>query len=177
MSSVAIAFAVLDQGGTATDLGMVFAALAAACGAGDALLTPALAALTLDITSAADVRGAVRGGRGAGGRGPGLRWGPSSATAEQRLLPSRVLARVGAFQRVSAFALGPLAFAAAGPAAGLLGARTVLGFGAVWSTVSCAFVLALPAVRMAGHEPAERPASRGCPAGPGAAGHGGPSGG
>jgi hypothetical protein len=48
---------------------------------------------------------------------------------------------------VTAFAFGPLAFAAAGPAAALFGARAVLGFGAAWSTVSCAIVLALPAVR------------------------------
>jgi hypothetical protein len=48
---------------------------------------------------------------------------------------------------VTAFAFGPLAFAAAGPAAALFGARAVLGFGAAWSTVSCAIVFALPAVR------------------------------
>ena len=64
---------------------------------------------------------------------------------------------------------------AAGPAAGLLGARTVLGFGAVWSAVSCAFVLARPAVRMAGHEPAERHVSRGGPVGGAAPRYGGPS--
>jgi MFS family permease len=73
--------------------------------------------------------------------------GTFAAAAEQQQLPAGVLARVSAFQTVTAFAFGPLAFAAAGPAAALFGARAVLGFGAAWSTVSCAIVLALPAVR------------------------------
>ena len=73
--------------------------------------------------------------------------GTFAAAAEQQQLPPGVLARVSAFQTVTAFAFGPLAFAAAGPAAAVLGAGTVLGFGAAWSTLSCAAVLALPAVR------------------------------
>ena len=52
-----------------------------------------------------------------------------------------------------AFAFGPLAFAAAGPVAAVVGARTVLGFGATWSTVSCAAVLVLPAVRPSRDQP------------------------
>jgi len=62
-------------------------------------------------------------------------------------VPAGALARVSAFQTVTAFAFGPLAFAAAGPVAGVLGARAVLGFGATWSTLSTAAVLMLPAVR------------------------------
>ena len=73
--------------------------------------------------------------------------GTFAAAAEQQQLPPGVLARVSAFQTVTAFAFGPLAFAAAGPVAAVLGAGTVLGFGAAWSTLSCAVVLALPAVR------------------------------
>ena len=73
--------------------------------------------------------------------------GTFAAAAEQQQLPAGVLARVSAFQTVTAFAFGPLAFAAAGPAAALFGAGAVLGFGAAWSTVSCTIVLALPAVR------------------------------
>ena len=73
--------------------------------------------------------------------------GTFAAAAEQQQLPAGVLARVSAFQTVTAFAFGPLAFAAAGPVAAVLGAGTVLGFGAAWSTLSCAVVLALPAVR------------------------------
>jgi MFS family permease len=73
--------------------------------------------------------------------------GTFAAAAEQQQLPPGVLSRVSAFQAVAAFAFGPVAFAAAGPLAAVLGARAVLGFGAAWSTVSCAVVLALPAVR------------------------------
>jgi predicted MFS family arabinose efflux permease len=88
----------------------------------------------------------VAAGALAAGTGSALA-GTFSAAAEQQQLPAGVLARVTAFQVVTAFAFGPLAFAAAGPVAAVLGARTVLGFGAVWSTLSCAVVLALPAVR------------------------------
>jgi MFS family permease len=88
----------------------------------------------------------VAAGALAAGTGSALA-GTFSAAAEQQQLPAGVLARVTAFQGVTAFAFGPLAFAAAGPVAAVLGARTVLGFGAVWSTLSCAVVLALPAVR------------------------------
>jgi hypothetical protein len=88
----------------------------------------------------------VAAGALAAGTGSALA-GTFSAAAEQQQLPAGVLARVSAFQAVTAFSLGPLAFAAAGPVAALLGARAVLGFGAAWSTVSCAVVLALPAVR------------------------------
>ena len=76
--------------------------------------------------------------------------GALGTTAEQQQLPSAALARVTAIQTVSAFALGPLSFAAAGPVAAVLGARAVLGFGAVWCTLSTAAVLALPAVRAVG---------------------------
>jgi hypothetical protein len=48
------------------------------------------------------------------------------------------------------FTLGPLSFAAAGPVAAVLGASAMLGFGAVWCTLSTAVVLALPAVRAVG---------------------------
>ena len=61
--------------------------------------------------------------RSPGGRGrirPGRH---IRAAAEQQQLPAGVLARVSAFQTVMAFAFGPLAFAAAGPVAAVLGAR------------------------------------------------------
>ncbi len=73
--------------------------------------------------------------------------GTFAAAAEQQQLPAGALARVSAFQTVTAFAFGPLAFAAAGPVAAVLGAPAVLGFGAAWSAVSSAVVLAVPAVR------------------------------
>ncbi len=89
---------------------------------------------------------AVGAGAVVAGMGSAL-GGAFSTTAEQQQLPAAALARVSAIQAVTAFALGPLAFAAAGPAAALLGARAVLGFGAAWATFSCAVVLVLPSVR------------------------------
>lgn len=73
--------------------------------------------------------------------------GAFGTTALQQQVPAEALARVSALDTGIAFAFGPLAFAAAGPVAALVGARTVLGFGAIWSTLSSAVVLALPAVR------------------------------
>ena len=89
---------------------------------------------------------AVAAGALAAGAGSAL-GGTFAAAAEQQQLPAGVLARVTAFQTVTAFALGPLAFAAAGPVAAVAGARAVLGFGAAWSTLSCGAVLLFPAVR------------------------------
>ena len=89
---------------------------------------------------------AVAAGALVAGAGSAL-GGTFAAAAEQQQLPPGVLSRVSAFQAVAAFAFGPVAFAAAGPVAAVVGARTVLGFGAAWSTLSCAVVLALPAVR------------------------------
>lgn len=66
------------------------------------------------------------------------------------------LARVSAFQMVTSFAFGPLAFAAAGPAATWFGATQVLGFGAAWCVLSTAVVLAMPAVRQVRSGPAAR---------------------
>ncbi len=89
---------------------------------------------------------AVAGGALVAGAGSTL-GGTFASAAEQQQLPPGVLARVSAFQTVTAFAFGPLAFAAAGPVAAVVGARTVLGFGAAWSTLGAAIVLALPPVR------------------------------
>ena len=89
---------------------------------------------------------AVAAGALVAGAGSAL-GGTFAAAAEQQQLPPGVLARVSAFQTVTAFAFGPLAFAAAGPVAAVVGARALLGFGAAWSTLSSAVVLAVPAVR------------------------------
>ena len=89
---------------------------------------------------------AVAAGALVAGAGSAL-GGTFAAAAEQQQLPPEVLARVSAFQIVTAFAFGPLAFAAAGPVAAVVGARALLGFGAAWSALSSAVVLALPAVR------------------------------
>ena len=106
---------------------------------------------------------AVAAGALVAGAGSAL-GGTFAAAAEQQQLPPGVLSRVSAFQAVAAFAFGPVAFAAAGPVAAVVGARTVLGFGAAWSTLSCAVVLALPAVRAVTAPPR---VSRQWPAGPG----------
>jgi MFS family permease len=89
---------------------------------------------------------AVAAGALVAGAGSAL-GGTFAAAAEQQQLPPEVLGRVSAFQAVAAFAFGPLAFAAAGPVAAVVGARALLGFGAAWSALSSAVVLALPAVR------------------------------
>lgn len=70
-----------------------------------------------------------------------------SAAAQARLIPPDALARVTAFNIVTAFALGPLGLAVAGPVAAAVGTRGVFAFGACWQVVSVAVVVALPAVR------------------------------
>jgi MFS family permease len=69
------------------------------------------------------------------------------ATVTQQQVPEDALARVGAFGMVGAFAFGPIAFAAAGPVAAVVGARPVLGFGAAWAAAGTLVVLAIPAIR------------------------------
>jgi MFS family permease len=68
-------------------------------------------------------------------------------TVIQQRVPEHALSRVGAFNAVGAFAFGPLAFIAAGPMAALVGARTLLGFGAAWAAFGTLVVLAVPSVR------------------------------
>ena len=65
----------------------------------------------------------------------------------QRLIPADMQARVAAFDAVGAFSAGPIAFAAAGPVSQLIGAHTVLAFGAAWSLASTLVVLSLPNIR------------------------------
>jgi hypothetical protein len=69
------------------------------------------------------------------------------ATVTQQQVPARALSRVAAFNMVGAFAFGPVAFAAAGPVAAVLGARAVLGFGAAWAAFGTLAVFAAPSVR------------------------------
>jgi hypothetical protein len=66
---------------------------------------------------------------------------------QQRLIPAAALSRVGAFNLVGAYAFGPVAFAAAGPVATVLGPRAVLAFGAAWSAGLTVAVLTVPAIR------------------------------
>ena len=67
-----------------------------------------------------------------------------STTVTQQRVPAQALSQAGSFELAGAFAFGPIAFAAAGPAAAALGARAVLGFGAAWATLGTLIVLAAP---------------------------------
>lgn len=82
--------------------------------------------------------------------------GAFAATVEQRLISPEARSRVGAINMVGAFAFGPVAFIAAGPAAAAFGPRAVLAFGAVWSAAMTLGVLAFPAIR---HLPWPEPVS------------------
>ncbi|MEU9124766.1 MFS transporter [Streptomyces sp. NPDC048506] len=68
------------------------------------------------------------------------------ATATQRQVPPGTLARVNAYASLGAFALGPIALAAAGPVSALVGTSEVLGFGAVWQIAAVTIVLTLPSI-------------------------------
>jgi MFS family permease len=70
-----------------------------------------------------------------------------STTVTQQRVPAEALSRVGSFNMVGAFAFGPVAFAAAGPAAAAFGTRAVLGFGAGWAAFGTLVVLAVPSIR------------------------------
>jgi hypothetical protein len=74
-----------------------------------------------------------------------------------------VLSRVGSFNMVGAYALGPLAFIAAGPVAAAVGARTVLGFGAAWAAFGTLAVLAAPSIRNLTWQEPPPPAAAGEP--------------
>jgi MFS family permease len=86
------------------------------------------------------------------GAGAALTGAFDTTVLQQRVEPA-ALARVTAFETVIAFAFGPVAFAAAGPAAAVAGPRLVLAFGTVWAALSSAVVLAMPAVRAVTWQP------------------------
>ncbi|HWG60792.1 MAG TPA: hypothetical protein VG253_03675, partial [Streptosporangiaceae bacterium] len=65
----------------------------------------------------------------------------------QQRIPAQALSRVSAFNMVGAFAFGPVAFAAAGAVAAVVGTRAVLGFGAAWAALGTLAVFAVPSVR------------------------------
>ncbi len=109
------------------------------------ILTVAYAAPAALLALHAPLTG-VAGGALVAGFGSAMA-GAFEATALQHQVPPAALGRVTAIQAVTAFAFGPLAFAAAGPAAAAVGARPVLAFGAAVNVLGCAVVLAIPAVR------------------------------
>ncbi|MGW1190694.1 MFS transporter [Streptomyces sp. NPDC002559] len=69
------------------------------------------------------------------------------ATVIQREIPAEARGRIGAFDSLGAFALGPLGLALAGPVSGAVGVDRLLGFGVLWQLAAVAVVLALPSVR------------------------------
>lgn len=89
---------------------------------------------------------AVAGGALLAGAGSAV-GGALSVTVMQQRVPAEALSRVGAYSMVGSYAFGTVAFIAAGLAAEALGARAVLGFGAVWTVFGTLVVLAVPAVR------------------------------
>jgi hypothetical protein len=98
-------------------------------------------ALALHLPVAAVAGGALLAGAGS------AFGGAIATTVTQQRLPADMLSRVGSFNLVGAFALGPIAFIAAGPVAAVFGVRTVLGFGAAWAVFGTLAVLAAPAIR------------------------------
>jgi predicted MFS family arabinose efflux permease len=72
--------------------------------------------------------------------------GAFQTTAIQQQVPADRLSRVSAIEVAGAYSFGPIAFVAAGPAAALVGARAVLGFGAAWAIACSLGVLAVPGV-------------------------------
>ena len=97
--------------------------------------------LALHLPVAAVAAGALLAGLGS------ALGGALATTVTQQRLPAAVLSRVGSFNMVGAYALGPLAFIAAGPVAAAVGAGAVLGFGAAWAIFGTLAVLAAPAIR------------------------------
>jgi MFS family permease len=83
--------------------------------------------------------------------------GAFETTAIQQQVPADRLSRVSAIEIVGAYSFGPIAFAAAGPVAALVGARAVLGFGAAWAAACSLAVLAVPGVhRVTWRQPDQR---------------------
>ncbi|RZU45599.1 putative MFS family arabinose efflux permease [Streptomyces sp. BK022] len=69
-----------------------------------------------------------------------------AATVIQRDVPAEVRGRIGAFDSLGAFALGPLGLALAGPVSGVVGAERLLAFGVLWQVTAVGAVLAVPSV-------------------------------
>ena len=89
---------------------------------------------------------AVAGGALLAGLGSAL-GSAFEATVTQQRIPAQALSRVSAFNMVGAFAFGPVAFAAAGAVAAVVGTRAVLGFGAAGAALGTLAVFTVPSVR------------------------------
>jgi MFS family permease len=111
-----------------------------ACYGGGAILG-GLLALALQLPVAAVAAAALLVGLGS------ALGGAISDTVTQQRVPAQALSRVQSFNLAGGYAFGPVAFAAAGPVAAVLGARAVLGFGAAWAAFGTLVILAVPSVR------------------------------
>jgi MFS family permease len=106
-----------------------------------------LAALASPLPLAAVCVGAFVAGLG------GSAGGALSSATTQRLIPLEALGRISAWETLGAFALGPIALAAAGPVGSVVGVSRLLAFGAVWQVTSIALTLLVPSVRQIRFEP------------------------
>jgi MFS family permease len=80
-------------------------------------------------------------------------------TTLQRNVPGELLARVGAYDFLASFALGPVGLAIVGPVASRTGSSALLWFGALWQLLSTVVVLGLPQIRNFRGRAANDPAS------------------
>ncbi len=76
-------------------------------------------------------------------------------TALQHYVPPDVLSRVSSYDWFGSVAFVPLGYLIAGPAAGLIGTRTVLFIAAAWGVASCLAVLLSRDVQRLGRQPAK----------------------
>jgi hypothetical protein len=76
--------------------------------------------------------------------------GTLSSVVIQGEVPAEVRGRIGAFDALGSFALGPLGLALAGPVAGAVGTGRLLGAGVLWQVCAVAAVLSVPSVRRLG---------------------------
>ncbi|WP_432069523.1 MFS transporter [Streptomyces sp. AA1529] len=104
------------------------------------------------------------------GMGGGV-WSVMWATSVQTQVPGRILNRIHAYEVAGSLAMMPAGQALAGPAAQLLGARTVLLAGGVIMIGISAALLSVPAVRTLRAVPRRAPARGEPSAGRGAARH------
>lgn len=74
-------------------------------------------------------------------------FGTYFSTVMQQRIPAEMLARVSAFDLTGAYALGSAGLAVIGQVAAVTGPGAVLGFAALYNTISSTLVLALPAIR------------------------------
>ncbi|MGH9063290.1 MAG: hypothetical protein ACRDZQ_04260 [Acidimicrobiales bacterium] len=98
---------------------------------------------------------------GLGSAGFNIFW----SVSVQQQVPRDAQARVYAFSLVGSYSAGPIAYAAAGPVALLVGTHLVLGFGAACAVLGSLVVIGLPTVRgvhwrVAVDEPSEPQAPR-----------------